>query len=127
IYQARFSETLNQTREGLMKAEENLPETARDTALEHADAIAGLIEKGNTMPFYQAYDQMAVRLSGRLEITQNAAKGLMNETYAQANGRELYDDGKAAEEAYHKPVREAEIAARKAEQLQNRSRSRSYS
>ena len=57
-------------------------------------------------------------LAGELKITQSGAKELMKEAYQAANGRDLYEAGKAVEEAYHKPVREAEIAARKAEKIE---------
>lgn len=49
----------------------------------------------------------------------------MKDEYRANHGRDLYEVGKEIEAAYHKPVREAEIAARKAEQLENRTQSRS--
>ncbi|MEM8821473.1 MAG: hypothetical protein AAGE90_18440 [Pseudomonadota bacterium] len=123
IYQGRYGKTLNQTREGLMAAEENLPETARTRALVCAETIDELIQTAPTQPFYQAYDRAAVTLAGELKITQAHAKALMKETFKHAKGRELYDYGKNQEEAHHRPVREAEIAVRKAEQSPSRSQS----
>ncbi|MEM9813360.1 MAG: hypothetical protein AAF160_21715 [Pseudomonadota bacterium] len=64
-------------------------------------------------------------LAEELKITQTGAKALMKETYQAAHDRDLYEAGKELEEAYHRPVREAEIAERKAEKLQSRSRSQS--
>lgn len=53
----------------------------------------------------------------------------MKDAYKAQHDRELYDRGKEVEDAYHKPVREAEIASRKVEKLeanqQTQSRSRS--
>lgn len=127
IYQARFGQTLNQTREGLMQAEETLPESTNARVLACAETIGEMIQTGQTMPFYQAQDRAAVTLAGEFGITQNGAKAFMSYAFKQQHGRDLYEHGKELEEAYHKPVREAEIAARKAEQLQNRSQSRTYS
>lgn len=67
---------------------------------------------------------MAVRLAGELGITQSGAKTLMKETYAAAHDRDLYAHGKEIEERYHKPVRDAEIAARQADHQRCQSRSR---
>ncbi|MEM8760274.1 MAG: hypothetical protein AAGE83_08140, partial [Pseudomonadota bacterium] len=124
IYQGRYGETLNATRERLIGAEEQLTPTDRTRALVHADSIAQFIENGPTMPFYQAYDRAAVTLADELKITQTHAKALMKETFKHATGRDLYDDGKKREEAHHRPVREAEIAARKAEQSPSRGHAR---
>lgn len=47
---------------------------------------------------------------------------MMKEAYEASTGRDLYTVGKGLEEQHHKPVRDAEIAARKAErQTQARS------
>ncbi len=123
IYKGRYGETMNQTRETLLAAEKELPQTAHSIAFAHADSISGLIQAGETMPFYQAYDRMAVRLAGELGITQSGAKVLMKESYAAAYGQDLYKAGKEVEQAYHKPVRDAGNAPRKAEQLPSRNRS----
>ncbi|MDJ0630571.1 MAG: hypothetical protein QNJ44_20105 [Rhodobacter sp.] len=49
----------------------------------------------------------------------------MKDAYQAKHGKDLYEAGKEVEEAYHKPVREAEIAARKAEKLQTHNRTQS--
>lgn len=125
-FTARHGMSMNQMREGLLEAEKNLPEPARTRAMDCADAIGDLIQKAPTQPFYQAYDRAGTTLARELGITQNAAKSLMSEVFAQRHGKELYAHGKEVEDAYHKPVREAEIAARKAEKLQTRTQSQSY-
>ncbi|MEM6758179.1 MAG: hypothetical protein AAF601_01735 [Pseudomonadota bacterium] len=125
-FTARYGMSMNQMREGLLEAEQNLPETARTRALACAETIGDLIQKAPTQPFYQAYDRAGTTLSKELGITQNAAKSLMSEMFAQQHGKELYAHGKEVEEAYHTPVREAEIAARKAEKLQSQTHSQSY-
>lgn len=127
IYEARFDETMNATRERLKTAEEHLPDIAKTRALDCAESVGQLIEKAPTQPFYKAYDRAAVTLSKELGITQLGAKTLMKETFQQHNGADLYETGKAQEEKFHKPVREAEQQARKAEQTQARSQTQSYS
>lgn len=127
VYAGQFGQSLNQTREGLIANEEALPETARSRALTCAETIGDLIQKAPTQPFYQAYDRAAVTLANELKITQTGAKTLMKEVYQAAHNRDLYDAGKELEAVHHKPVREAEIAARKAERLQTRSHSQSWS
>lgn len=125
-YSATRGQSMNQTREALMANEEKLRETGDPAILLHADSVLQIIENGSTQPFYKAYDQAAVALSDTLSITQTGAKAMMKDAFAVKHGADLYERGKAAEEAYHKPVREAEIAARKAEKLQTQSQSRSY-
>ena len=127
IYSARFGETMNQTREGLKAVEENLPDIAKTRALACAEIIGTLIQKAPTQPFYQAYDRAAVTLAREFGITQTGAKALMKETFQTHHGEDLYQRSKAIEDAYHKPVREAEIASRKAEKLQTRAQSQSMS
>lgn len=127
IYTARFGQSLNQTREGLLAAEEALPAHAKARALECAETIGQLIQKPPTQPFYKAYDRAAVQMAGEFGITQTAAKSLMKDAYQGMHGRDLYEAGKEQEEAYHRPVREAEIASRKAEKLEERSPQQSRS
>lgn len=127
IYAGRYGETLNQTREGLLAQEEALPETARSRALTSAETIGDLIREAPTQPFYQAHDRVAVTLARELGITQTCAKSLMKEAFEATHGRDLYAAGKELEEAYHRPVREAEIAQRKAEKLQQRGRTQTRS
>ena len=124
IYTATQGQSMNQTREGLKAAEEALPDIAKTRALDCAETIGQLIQASPTQPFYQAYDRAAVTLANEFGVTQNAAKALMKDVFEQHHGKDLYAHGKEIEEAYHKPVREAEIASRKAEQLQTRSQSR---
>lgn len=125
LYTARYGQSMNQTRETLLKAEEALPDIAKTRALDCAESIGALIQKAPTQPFYQAYDRAAVTLAKEFGITQTGAKQLMKDIYQQHHGRELYAEGKEIEAAYHTPVREAEIAARKAERLQTRNPARS--
>lgn len=127
VYQGRYGQSLNQTREGLLAKEAALPETARTRALTCAETIPELIQKAPTQPFYRAYDRAALTLAAEFEITQAAAKTLMKECYQTAHGRDLYAVGKEVEEAYHQPVRAAEIAERRAEQSQTRAQQRSRS
>jgi len=125
IYSARFAQTMNQTREGLLNVEANLPDIAQTRALDCAESIVALIPKAPTQPFYQAYDRAAFTLAKEFGITQTGAKQLIKDIYQQHHGRDLYAAGKEIDAAYHTPVREAEIAARKAEKLQTRNPARS--
>ena len=126
-YSARHGQTLNQTRETLLAAAENLPVTVQTRVLAAAESIGPLISEGQTRPFYQAYDIAAVALASDLGVTQSKAKTLMRDAFKAQDGRDLYDAGKELEEVYHRPARQAEIANRKAEQTQSRSQSQSYS
>lgn len=125
VYAGRFGQTMNQSREALLKTEEALPKAARTRALACAETIGELIQKAPTQPFYMAHDRAAVTLARELNITQTGAKTIMKESYQSKHGRDLYEVGKEIEEAYHRPAREAEAAARKAEKLQSRSRAQS--
>ena len=127
VFEGRYGQTMNQVRESLQANLDALPETARARALAAAESIDGMIRDGQTRPFYQAYDAAAVGLSDELKITRDGAKALMKDVYRQHHDRGLYEHGKELEAAYHKPVREAEIAARKAEKLQTHSRTQSVS
>ncbi|MEM7427863.1 MAG: hypothetical protein AAF441_17350 [Pseudomonadota bacterium] len=118
LYSARTGQTMNQVREGLLEREKCLPQDAQARALQAANSIEQMIKEGRTQPFYKAYDTAAIKLAGELKITQSGAKELMKEAYRTAHNRGLYETGKEVEEAYHKPVREAEIAARKAEKIE---------
>ncbi len=126
-YIATQGQSMNQTREALRANEKRLQQTGDPAILLHAESVLQIIQDGPTEPFYKAQDQAAVSLASKLSITQNAAKVMMKDAFAAKHGEDLYERGKAAEEAYHKPVREAEIATRKAEKLQTQSQSRSYS
>lgn len=127
LYTESRGETMNQTREKLLAAQEALPDGAEGRALARAESICAVIEAKPTQPFYRAYDRAAVSLTKELGITQTFAKTMMKEAYQTVHQRDLYQDGKAAEEAFHKPVREAEIAARKAEKLPSYNRNQSMS
>lgn len=127
VFAGRYGQSMNQLREGLKSNLEGLPETAKAQALTAAESIEGMIKEGPTRPFYQAYDAAAVTLSEELTITRDGAKALMREAFKETHGRELGDHSKEIETAYHKPVREAQIAAHKAEDLEIRSRTRSIS
>ena len=120
IYAARYGRTMNATREALLENEKNLPETAREQALQAARNIEGLIRDGETMPFYKAYDHEGSNLARSLSITENGAKHLMTESYRAVEGRELYETGKALEEKHHRPKVEAARQEREQERAQRR-------
>lgn len=133
IYTGRYGQSMNQTREALMDQEKALiasPEKQTETqahALNAAESVESMIKEGSTQPFYKAYDTASVQLASDIKITQIGAKALMKDAYKNTHDRELYDHGKKVEEAYHKPVREAEIASRKVEKLETQSRTQNRS
>ena len=120
IYAARYGRTMNATREALLENEKNLPETAREQAIQAARNIEGLIRDGETMPFCKAYDHEGGNLARSLNITENGAKHLMTESYRAVEGRELYETGKALEEKHHRPKVEAARQEREQERAQRR-------
>lgn len=75
------------------------------------------------MPFYQAFDRQALPLAHTFDITESAAKTLMKDAFQTAQGEDLYARGKALEEEFHLPKREAERAARTATRNQGMARS----
>jgi len=107
FYTARYGRTMNATREALLENEKNLPETAREQALQASRQTLDAISKGETQPFYKAYDREGCALARSLNITESGAKHLMSESYREVEGRELYETGKALEEKYHRPRVEA--------------------
>lgn len=125
LYTESRGETMNQTREKLLAAEKALPHNAKDLALKSADLVCRTIQEGETKPFYLAFDTESGLLADILGSTQACAKTLMKDAFISQHGRDLYEAGKEIEAAYHKPVREAEIAARKAEKLPSYNRNQS--
>lgn len=123
VFTGRYNQSMNQLREDLNAAQEALPQTAPAQALAAAERIAPRIQEGQTMPYYRALDLESRQLSTDLGVTQKVAKSMMGEAFEATHGRTLYEAGKDVETAFHKPVREAEVAAQKAEQAQARSQS----
>ena len=124
VFKDRYGQSMNQMREELLSRESNLPKQARTEALEQARRIERLISEGETRPFYRAYDSAAHTLSEHLGITETGAKELMKTAYREAEGKELYETGKALEKAYHEPAREAAKQQRAPNRSQSQSRSR---
>ena len=124
IFKARYGESMNEMRLDLKKRAENPTEDARKVALSEARRIETMIRKGESKPFYRAYDHAAYTLAQHLAITETGAKDLMKEVFRDAEGQELYDHGKAVEKEFHQPMREAAQQAREAKRDQTRSRAR---
>ena len=117
-FTARYSQSMNQMRESLMEREANLPQTAKQDALDYARMIEFLIRDGATMPFWRALDHTGAALAEKLDITETGAKSLMRRVFQEVEDKDLYENGKAFEKQFHQPVREAEREARKAERAQ---------
>ena len=122
IFKARYGQTMNQMREGFVKREAEVKDSAREPALVQARSIGKLIVDGETMPFYRAYDQASAKLAEEFGITQSAAKTMMKEAFREVEGKDLYQAAKALEDQHHRPKVEAEQAKR--EEARDRPRGR---
>lgn len=118
IYSARYGESMNKTREGLLNKEAAIRDTIQPQALHHARSIGDMIASGPTMPFYQTADIAGTTMARAHSITESGAKKMMAEAFERADGPSLREYGKELEEKHHTPVREAARAARKREQAQ---------
>jgi len=103
VYTEQYGHTMNAAREALLENAKKLPETACEQALQAARKTLDTISKGETEPFYKAYDREGSALARTLNITESGAKQLMVEYYRAIEGRELYETGKELEEQHHKP------------------------
>lgn len=107
VYAAQYGRTMNATREALLENEKSLPEEVHERALQAARQTLETISKGETEPFYKAYDRESSILAQSLNITESGAKHLMTESYRAVEGRELYETGKKLEDKCHRPKVEA--------------------
>lgn len=115
VFSAQYGQTMNALRETLLNNEKNLPENAREQAIKSVRQTLDSIAKGDTEPFFKAYDRESNRLAQALNITESGAKKIMVESYRAIEGRELYEIGKALEEQHHKPkVDEAKVERKNA-------------
>jgi hypothetical protein len=106
-FKSRYGITMNQMRESLTNRETSLTRDERDGAFDYAQMIVPLISDGETMPFYRAFDYAGGALAEKLDITEVGAKKLMKEAFQEAEGRDLYEVGKAVEKEHHLPKRDA--------------------
>ncbi|MEO1701931.1 MAG: hypothetical protein AAFR71_07740 [Pseudomonadota bacterium] len=121
IFRAEHGMTMNEMREGLRANEDALdkgPELT-ERALIQTDEIGALVEQGERMSFYRAYEQTAGELAGELEISNAGAKRLMTEAFRDAHGSELYEWGKELDETFYRPQIEAEREARHSQTKQS--------
>jgi len=122
-FKARYGQSMNAFREDLQTREANLTQTEKSMGLSAALDVGTNIANGDTMPFYRAFDQEAVKISNSLNITEAGAKTLMKEQYKAHQGRDLYADCKDVEKQYHLPKVEAEKQQLKAAHSKTRTRS----
>ena len=114
IFRSRYGESMNQLREELMAAEENLRSLPLEHALPHARTAVQLIQESPTMPAYQAIDRASVGMARQNGVTEYAAQKMMSEAYKAAEGRSLREACKELRQ----PDRQAARAERKAERVQ---------
>ncbi|MEL7174139.1 MAG: hypothetical protein AAFN05_14385 [Pseudomonadota bacterium] len=122
LYEARFGRSLNDYREQLKEREDGIDGSYAQTELEAARKVVSMIDGDDATPFYLAHDRQSARLADTLDITQAAAKRRMAEAYRSAEGRELYEDGKAAEVRSYKPEERAPANSRTEGRARRRSR-----
>lgn len=115
IYKARFGESLNQTRECLVKKEQGLREAGVGIALPYARKIESLIKEQPMMRFFEAFDAAAIEMARTCGITDSGAKGMMKEAFQEAEGNDLYIHCKALECQFNGSVRQAERAVSEAD------------
>lgn len=112
LYKERVGETMNQTREGLMKREEALTDDERAMGYEHAMRIGERVEHGDKIAFSRAYSAEAGAMATNLGITQSAARKIMAQEFEAAENTQLRDWGKELDAQYFQPQIEAEKAER---------------
>ncbi len=122
-FKARYGQSMNALRQDLQNREANLTQGEKSMGLHAAINVGTRIADGDTMPFYRAYDQEAVKLSTSLNITEAGAKSLMKEEYKAHQGRDLYADCKEVEKQYHLPKVEAQRRQQKAARSKTLTRS----
>ena len=108
LYRERVGETMNQTRERLMKREEALTENDRAMGYEHAVRIGERVEHGDKITFSRGYAAEAGAMAGNLGITHVAARKIMAEEFEAAENLPLRDWGKELDAQHFQPQIEAE-------------------
>lgn len=98
IFTARYGQSLNQVREGLIEREAVVRDAAQDQALQHAQSVAARLQEAPGTPFYKAYDAAAVDMARQHGITEAGAKVLMTDSFKAAQGQDLYAYGKSLEQ-----------------------------
>lgn len=126
LYKERVGETMNQTREGLMKREEALTDDERAMGYEHAVRIGERVERGDKIAFSRAYSTEAGAMAANLGITQIAARKIMAQEFEAAENTQLRDWGKELDAQYFQPQIEAEKAERAQSRGQNHSQGRGH-
>lgn len=116
LYRERIGETMNQTREALMKREDALTDDDRAIGYEHAVRIGERVEHGDKIAFSRAYASEAGAMAGDLGITHSAARKIMAEEFEAAENLPLRDWGKELDFQHFQP----QIEAEKQERARNR-------
>lgn len=119
-YEVTYGQSLKKTQDNLFEREAVLRESGHEQALYHAHTVETMIQDGDTMPFYLAFDRAAVEMARKHDITEAGAKSMMKEAYARETGRDLYEVGKELEREFHAPKQEKTRQAREAARGQTR-------
>jgi hypothetical protein len=119
-YEVTYGQSLKKTQDNLFEREAIMRESGHEQTLHHAHTVETMIQDGDTMPFYLAFDRAAVEMARKHDITEAGAKSMMKEAYARETGRDLYEVGKELEREFHMPRREKARRAEGAAQEQSR-------
>jgi hypothetical protein len=123
LYKERTGQTMNQTRERLMKREEALTDEERAIGYEHAVRIGERVEHGDKIAFSRAYAAEAGTMANNLGITHTAARRIMADEFEAAENVKLRDWGKELDAQHFQP----QIEAEKEERARNRGASQTNS
>ncbi|MEM1287246.1 MAG: hypothetical protein AAGH60_02730 [Pseudomonadota bacterium] len=123
LYRERVGETMNQTRERLMKREAELTDDDQAMGYAYAVRIGERVEQGDKIAFSRAYAAEAGAMAGNLGITHVAARTIMAEEFEAAENLPLRDWGKELDAQHFQP----QIEAEKEERARNRENDRAQS
>ena len=121
-YEVTYGQSLKNTQDKLFEREAVLRESGQEQALYHAHTVETMIQDGDTMPFYLAFDRAAVEMARKHDITEAGAKSMMKTAYSRETGRDLYEVGKELEREFHTPKREEMRQVRETSRGQSRHR-----
>lgn len=125
LYKGRTGQTMNQTRETLMKREEALTQDEAARGYEHAIRAGERVERGDKIAFSRAYATEAQEFASSLGITHSAARKMMAQEFEAAENMKLSDWGKDLNRQHFEPQIEAEKQERERGRGQSRNRTSS--
>jgi len=115
LFKSLFGRTLDQLRQSLLKAEEELDEESLEMGVPYAFEVQSMIQGrdettngSSPVPFHRAYAHQATQMATQLAITDAAAKRIISERYKALEGRDFYEEGKQCEAKFFRPTYRAD-------------------